>query len=1362
MADGFGFIPDNSETDNFGFIPDKQELTEGKSVDSSLPDYSYLAPDPNGFLANVGGAETSFFKDMLNPSGGPTDMSAEQYRKYMGSKPKQSWLAQLGEDTSLLSGAATAPISPVLSIGSATGQSIAKQGIEPENWEAMPPEMKQRVLNIGAAGGQGVAGVLAAAAPLLHPPIAENVFPPERAMPKPEVQKQEGPIIENADYTSSERPLLTAPEQVPPAAAAPPAPPIEPSSHTQGYDFDSASFGIKDDAGNFVKTGFESPEEAQAHAGELSVLGEKPKPVESLPAEDDFGFVPDNAETVVAPYEPPGVPSQAAPSIPPVVPVPPKYTDNRNYDEVMKTGNFEQPQDVFTPEVAAKKPVQENMYSPVQTKANNIPTKMQEVRLKSLNKKADSNAGLSTKEMAEREALSVKAIATPANKLPTAQSQVIKYPVQNFLKQNGGVEVGSNLAGELNSMGVNNRTAPGLFKAKGRGGLKDIDNFPHGEWNISPAPADETGNYVNRQYILDSIASERAGKPVTRQDNVPESKGIEAGSPEDLAHYQAQQLADETETVGAREAAREELPEPLPIEKTSQGEQTIIPGAEQIAPKVLAERQMAKPMQAVVPQKPIESGLFDVAGRGQGDLLAPPAKPEAANPITTAVNNLLGDESGAVPSDVLKEIRDTVAPTMASESAAKTAMALRKAYGLARRERVTDEMTLGNVAKVASKMNAADHGDFYNYVEGRSKGAQLNNKELQPLADSVRAVYQRMRTRLEAMPEHLKMNFIQDYFTHQWKNPEKAQAFVNDFIAAQGSMRSLKERKLPTIAEGLAHGLELMEPNPVRAVSRYLGSMNNYIASVHSLRSIADDLGARFSRQGMQPEGYEPLVGRNAERIQDAKVDPKSGKVVPAHTMHLYAPADVARIYNRFYSKGLESTRLKTTYQLVREAVNANTLMELGLSTYHAGTITIQSLNQDLARVLKNSLVGDWKGVSDAMKKFAVPGAHYKAGRKLVEQYQGLKDHGVDVEKVADLFAKGNLRIGNDPLSVVSKKGFHEASKRGELPEIIERLKKQATEGHGLGLIKSGAEVTARMVSDVSAPLFNHYIPAIKMSSFSDLMTDWLRQNPNSTPAEIDIATTRIANLIEDRFGEMNMENVFWHRMAKQLTGLTFRAPGWDLGLVRQLAGPGKDAFTILSDAAKGKKFNPANLDRALYMVAAITLFAAMNSLMTWLKTGTPPTQQQLRDFIAYRTGGMRKAFDKMLPERGLLPGHGREVVGLYPIPSKGIASGAEEEVKNKIASLPKHVWDIVTNSDWKDKPIYDPKSKKWVWRTPGIAQAAYLAAGFKPFMVDGLMPDKDHPGGNLSFMERSLGVRPAGTRITDREDLGNFLAKKH
>lgn len=56
------------------------------------------------------------------------------------------------------------------------------------------------------------------------------------------------------------------------------------------------------------------------------------------------------------------------------------------------------------------------------------------------------------------------------------------------------------------------------------------------------------------------------------------------------------------------------------FDKTDQGLQHVIAGAERITERARLERRMAAPLKPTKAQKPIDDGLFDVAGRGQTEL----------------------------------------------------------------------------------------------------------------------------------------------------------------------------------------------------------------------------------------------------------------------------------------------------------------------------------------------------------------------------------------------------------------------------------------------------------------------------------------------------------------------------------------------------------------------------------------------------------------------------------------------------------------------------------------------------------------------------------------------------------------------
>lgn len=679
-----------------------------------------------------------------------------------------------------------------------------------------------------------------------------------------------------------------------------------------------------------------------------------------------------------------------------------------------------------------------------------------------------------------------------------------------------------------------------------------------------------------------------------------------------------------------------------------------------------------------------------------------------------------------------KSIQFIFSPTSAGPGAKSMEQTIRESTGTANRSIAEGEATLAKSAKDVANMTLEDTMKFYDHVENVSKpetDIPLNPK-IRAFADDTRSIMQGMRKRLESMPDGDKMGFYQDYFPHYWENPEKARAFTNDFVAKQGSSAATKARTYPTISDGLKAGLKLADPNPVRAASRYVTSTNNYIAAKDVVEQAVRKGDAAYYPQGRQPEGWVPLTGRFAE---------KGGA-------KLYAPPDAARIYNNFYSKGIEATQAATPYEALRTATAENTAAELALSAYHAMTITAQNMFNDVARVMKNAAVGDWEGIGKALKSATagqlpgIKGGNYEVGSKFMEQYKGLEDHGIDMESVVDHFTKAGGKVGQDKLYRTRPEGgFINAWKQGQLGTVGKELKDTALSSPA-GALKATYQTLGRVAEDVVYPLFEHYIPRIKTGAFGNMMSDWIRQNPTATEKEIAAARIRIMDQVDDRFGEMNMDNIFWAKTQKQMASVLLRAQGWDIGLARQSGGAITDVVKSIKDIATGTPYNKQLLDRPLFVTAAAMTTMLMNSAYQYLKTGEAP--QDMQDMILPRTGGKTP---QGKPERVMLPGHGREMIqAMTPEPGEAPYSGLVSEAGNKIAAFPKHIYEALANEDNLGLPLGGP-----------LDRIGHVAEGFVPFSIGDSNAPKKHS--NLGFVERRVaGMRPAGMRFTDPERAAN------
>jgi hypothetical protein len=86
-----------------------------------------------------------------------------------------------------------------------------------------------------------------------------------------------------------------------------------------------------------------------------------------------------------------------------------------------------------------------------------------------------------------------------------------KTPVLDIVRKAGGVKPGSNLAGELQHMGITSRTHPGLFRKTGIG---DVDNFVLSEHDVlrDNGVPDSGSGYADREAVLEALRREAGGR----------------------------------------------------------------------------------------------------------------------------------------------------------------------------------------------------------------------------------------------------------------------------------------------------------------------------------------------------------------------------------------------------------------------------------------------------------------------------------------------------------------------------------------------------------------------------------------------------------------------------------------------------------------------------------------------------------------------------------------------------------------------------------------------------------------------------------------------------------------------------------
>ena len=690
-------------------------------------------------------------------------------------------------------------------------------------------------------------------------------------------------------------------------------------------------------------------------------------------------------------------------------------------------------------------------------------------------------------------------------------------------------------------------------------------------------------------------------------------------------------------------------------------------------------------------------------------------------------------------------LRNIFSPTSAGPGAKLAESSIRDYEGTGLRARTQAENALSQFQAhgEALAQNPEASAQFYNYVQGRSTGAKLADPELQPFADQVRTMAKDAQAKLEELPQTERMGYVTDYFPQMWKNPQQAEAFATTFVGKQGKTGFTQARKYPTIADGLAAGLELAETNPATAMLNYVNNTERYIASAKIFNEGRDAGVIKFANPNSKvPEGWVPLKGRLAgENSQGRMVTTENGDSMFVPAKRAYAPADYAQIYNNYLSTGFEKSAGADLYKAVRGLKNGQTMLQLGLSTHHLATIMMQSMAGDTQRILGALGKGNFAKAGSAAKDLASTpllalSSKYKAGNKLRQQYEGIKDFGPEMEERAKLFASAGGRVGEDPIYRGStEKDLLQSYKEGTLGSELQGGL-QAAAKNPLGTPVQAIKAAGRIADTVAAPLFKRYIPNMKLAAFDAQLGDWMKANPGAAPEEVKMQAQHIMDLMDERYGEIADSNVFWSRTTKQVLGTLLRAPNWDLGLVRQSFGAGLDAMRagkqLISTGGVDKKL----LDRPTYLMSYALLLAGADAALTYLKTGQPPSNWA--HFATYETGGTTPHGN---PEQAILPGHPRELMEMLPHPGGGPLSGLYDLGTNKFSSLVTNGYEALQNKDYRGDPLgnYMDRAKH------------ALITPFAPLSLQQMLQGQA-AGSNVSLPERMMNIRPAPASVSDPE----------
>lgn len=694
-----------------------------------------------------------------------------------------------------------------------------------------------------------------------------------------------------------------------------------------------------------------------------------------------------------------------------------------------------------------------------------------------------------------------------------------------------------------------------------------------------------------------------------------------------------------------------------------------------------------------------------------------PSEPALAHPEPTPQQMSSAKSAARVIQNIL--IPDEVSP-MAESAAAD----IRSAGGRAARDTETTRAALDAESRKVSALPDAEKLGLIDYIENRSKEGAEVRADLKPVADAVKTAMDSRRAKLEALDSTEKARFVEDYYTHLWKDPEAAaQVFAGP--SKEGSGRFLKERSIPTVAEGIARGLEPVSIDPLETTMRYVQSMDRFIATEEVINKALKDGSVKHYTPGEQPPGW-------------VQVNTRRGASNP-----LYASEDWARVYNNFVDRGIHrNADWGKIYDGARNTSNAITSLELGLSGFHAATMAQEAMVNAVARGIGEIASGKPVSALKSLVKAPIaPITDTWRGRKLEQTYLNKSKGTPLIQEITDLLTEAGGRAKgarHAPDYQYSQAGsYWDSFKRGSVMAEIKAAGRDIRERPVAAPIKLLASQVGRVLQTVAKPLFEYTIPKMKNGAFYENMASWMEANPGADHATQVKAARKIWDSIDNRFGEVVQDNIFWNKTLKQSLQVALRSYSWTFGTIQEIGG----------GVVKGVDPRRLNMKRAdwspkpAYVIALPITYATLNAVYQKLKTGKDPESisDVMRGGLSGGTqpgvGGRGK-----VPERTMMPGYMKDVFGWYHHPV--------QELTNKIATGPRMVKESLTNKDWKDQPIRNPNAPypeqvreyfKYVYQSLGPISVKQLLKGNKE-------------GSNISTGETLLGLRPTPSFLQDPE----------
>jgi hypothetical protein len=508
---------------------------------------------------------------------------------------------------------------------------------------------------------------------------------------------------------------------------------------------------------------------------------------------------------------------------------------------------------------------------------------------------------------------------------------------------------------------------------------------------------------------------------------------------------------------------------------------------------------------------------------------------------------------------------------------------------------------LADVRPVFKTMDQQDRWNFIINAESKlpqsdvtlPNGKVVPAAELQRIADVIDRVNEFLRNEVDVSDPSVQRIWREVYWPNMWKETAGARPGTGKPVPPgqgrapiYGSKSFTKQKVFNDFEDGINAGYTPLFDNPID----YWGVKTREMAKFAMATRLRRDLQpmAQFVRFGNRvPDGYSRINDPMGRVFQHSQVE--KGMVYRGDWAY---PTPAADIINNHLSP--DPRQSVAAFKLVADLSNLALRWKL-TGWYHLGATGLNALYSHAALGLRMAAQGDMKGAATQLAK-AVPSpvTDVMRGRRLMNQFLDMNGA---YDPVFQALEEGGFRAGQDP--------FYAANYRQRVREAWEA-------GERFMPIKG----IAALAETLTTPIMEHYVPYLKMAAATDIarfeLEKYQRRNNgmSPTPPRLRKMMADAVDSIDNRFGQLTYDNLFWKRMVKAMLMISIMSVGWNLGTMRELAGGARDIASL--------RGGPSN--RIAYLIAMNAIHALWAATYQKLMTGRNPSN--VKDLVFPQDGG--------------------------------------------------------------------------------------------------------------------------------------------